>query len=81
MNIQDVTSLRFVWFNQIIPLLQEYCYHDQEKLQELLGEPFTQTNIDPKTRADLQGIDISIEVDSLKVDAEWSDQDFLLTLQ
>lgn len=34
----DMTTLKNVWFNEIIPLLNEYFYSDWDKLQAILGK-------------------------------------------
>ena len=36
----DVVSLKSVFKNNIFPLLQEYFYHDYEKIALILGEGF-----------------------------------------
>ncbi len=36
LNIKTVDDLRFVWYNEIIPLLMEYFYNDWESLKEIL---------------------------------------------
>ena len=38
MNIESIDDLKKVWFNSIMPLLNEYFYNDWEKLRALLGE-------------------------------------------
>jgi hypothetical protein len=37
---RDVEGLKSVFANNIIPLLQEYFYHDYEKIALILGEGF-----------------------------------------
>ena len=37
-KINDIYDLMNVWFDEILPLLNEYFYNDWEKLQALLGE-------------------------------------------
>jgi hypothetical protein len=44
-NLTTIDSLRFVFKDKIIPLLQEFFYNDYEKLGLLLGERFIQTEI------------------------------------
>ncbi|WP_421077637.1 AAA family ATPase [Methanothermococcus sp. Ax23] len=36
LNVKDIDDLRFVWYNEIIPLLMEYFYNDWECLKEIL---------------------------------------------
>ncbi|MBE9030100.1 AAA family ATPase [filamentous cyanobacterium LEGE 11480] len=82
MDLKDVQSLRFAWFNQVVPLLQEYCYNDNEKLQQILGDEFVQTGSEPEMQADLKGIEMDFQANfRLKQDAEWDEQTFLAALQ
>ena len=37
-KIKSIEDLKNVWFNEILPLLNEYFYNDWDKLQALLGE-------------------------------------------
>ena len=43
----DTEALKEAFTNKIIPLLQEYFYHDYEKLALILGEGFVEC-IEPK---------------------------------
>ena len=39
LNVQENSkeSLKEIWYEKIIPLLQEYFYNDWEKLEQILG--------------------------------------------
>lgn len=38
MKIKNKEELKSVWYDEIVPLLQEYFYNDREKLENVLGE-------------------------------------------
>jgi 5-methylcytosine-specific restriction protein B len=38
LNVKDIKDLKFVWYNEIVPLLMEYFYNNWESLKEILGE-------------------------------------------
>ncbi|KUH34008.1 hypothetical protein APY94_03805 [Thermococcus celericrescens] len=38
LGVNDLKTLHFVWYNEIIPLLMEYFYNDWESLKWILGE-------------------------------------------
>ncbi len=40
MNVETLEDLRFTWYHRIIPLLQEYFYHNSEMLRVAIGEQF-----------------------------------------
>ena len=40
MQVTNIEDLEFVFYNEIIPLLEEYFYSDYEKLQLVLGSEF-----------------------------------------
>ena len=40
MNVDTLEDLRFTWYHRIIPLLQEYFYHNSEMLRVAIGEQF-----------------------------------------
>ncbi len=42
MNCQSVEDVRNAWFNEIIPLINEYFYGDWEKMRLILGDDFVQ---------------------------------------
>ena len=39
-NITNLAELRFAWYHRIIPLLQEYFYHDSKRLKAIIGNEF-----------------------------------------
>ena len=39
-GISDISGLHFAWYNQVIPLLEEYFYNDAERLRAILGKQF-----------------------------------------
>jgi predicted RNA-binding protein with PUA-like domain len=38
----DAEDLGFVWYHRVVPLLQEYCYNDGERLRAILGQDFVE---------------------------------------
>jgi len=57
----DINGLKSVFSNNIIPLLQEYFYHDYEKIALILGEGFVEekkNNIDFASFKDIEGPDV-----------------------
>ena len=40
MNVETLEDLRFTWYHRIIPLLQEYFYHNSEMLRVAIGKQF-----------------------------------------
>jgi AAA domain (dynein-related subfamily)/ATPase family associated with various cellular activities (AAA) len=81
MGIADIDSLRFAWFNRVIPLLQEYCYNDESRLAQILGRQFMQDKLSDAVKADLAGLTDYEPIQGLKSASEWSDQAFLQALQ
>lgn len=54
MDASDAEGLHFAWYHRIVPLLQEYFYHDGERLQAVLGKAFVkEVPPDPETKAAL----------------------------
>ena len=48
MNVDTLEDLRFTWYHRIIPLLQEYFYHNSEMLRVAIGEQFMpKIEVDP----------------------------------
>jgi 5-methylcytosine-specific restriction endonuclease McrBC GTP-binding regulatory subunit McrB len=43
MNCNSLTDLKIVFYQNIIPLLQEYFYNDYGKIQQILGSKFVKT--------------------------------------
>jgi Cdc6-like AAA superfamily ATPase len=39
-NITSLAELRFAWYHRVIPLLQEYFYHDSTRLKVVIGNEF-----------------------------------------
>ncbi len=71
MNIENIEDLRFTWYHRIIPLLQEYFYHDSKRLSAVIGSEFMQT-IDisdiPDTLRDFRGTEAQYEIADLQGD-------------
>ena len=56
MGIETEADLHFAWYRRIVPLLQEYFYHDGERLQAVLGKAFVrETTLDAETKKALGG--------------------------
>ena len=54
MGVGTAEGLHFAWYRRIVPLLQEYFYHDGERLQAVLGKEFVRESaLDPETQAAL----------------------------
>jgi 5-methylcytosine-specific restriction protein B len=71
MNVDTPEDLRFTWYHRIIPLLQEYFYHDSKRLSAVIGSEFMQT-IDisdiPDTLRDFRGTEAQYEIADLQGD-------------
>ncbi len=51
MGIETEEDLHFAWYRRIVPLLQEYFYHDGERLQAIAGKLFVRAIVpDLETR-------------------------------
>jgi DNA polymerase III delta prime subunit len=81
LDINDISELRFAWFNRIVPLLQEYCYNDDSRLAQILGNQFMQDKISDAVKADLAGLADFEPIQGLKSASEWPDREFLQALQ
>ena len=44
MNLNDIQDIKDVWFNKILPLLNEYCYGDWDNISYILGENLKNTS-------------------------------------
>jgi 5-methylcytosine-specific restriction protein B len=56
MGVETEADLHFAWYRRIVPLLQEYFYHDGERLQAVLGKAFVmETALDAETKEALGG--------------------------
>ncbi len=44
LKVENVGDLKFTWYYEIIPLLQEYFYGDWEKIKEIIGSDFIDDN-------------------------------------
>jgi hypothetical protein len=76
MGIEDISGLRFAWFNRIIPLLQEYCYNDESRLAQILGSQFMQPSPNHQD-PDLKGLDVDHDAQILKSSTDWENLPFL----
>ena len=63
----DIATLKDVWFDEIIPLLNEYFYSDWDRLQAILGEA--------KKIGNEKSFIVKIKKPNLPYNAECSDED------
>ncbi|MFH1562654.1 MAG: AAA family ATPase [Nitrospirota bacterium] len=83
---KKVETLRFVWFYEIVPLLQEYFYDDLGKLKVVIGKKFIEeTKIDEDTKKKLgeygEYYDSEQKVYRIKKEDEFNnDDDFINAL-
>jgi 5-methylcytosine-specific restriction protein B len=79
MGVETEADLHFAWYRRIVPLLQEYFYHDGERLQAVLGKAFVmETALDVETK-DALG-DAYEEIARYEV-RELAGEEFLAALQ
>ena len=78
MGLRGTGDLRYVWYHQIIPLLQEYFYNDGARLKVVVGEEFIRPVVaDDSTKkalgdlydADLQPFEVVMLEDEAFIDA------------
>ena len=51
MNLETEDDLHFAWYHRILPLLQEYFYHDGERMQAVVGNAFVrEVPVDAETK-------------------------------
>ena len=56
MSVETENDLHFAWYHRVLPLLQEYFYHDGERMQAVIGKAFVQeVTLDAETKAALGG--------------------------
>ena len=56
MGIETEDDLHFAWYHRVVPLLQEYFYHDGERMQAVIGKDFVRESIlDAETKEALGG--------------------------
>ena len=56
MGVKTEDDLHFAWYHRVLPLLQEYFYHDGERMQAVIGKAFVQeVELDTETKAALGG--------------------------
>lgn len=88
LNVETFDDLKFVFFNKIIPLLQEYFFGDFGKIGLVLGEGFIQQkkqdfqfanfpHYDPDVRADLEERQV-FKITSME---SWKPQNFISIYQ
>ncbi|AIJ06292.1 hypothetical protein JH146_1450 [Methanocaldococcus bathoardescens] len=78
LNVKNIEDLKFVWYNEIIPLLMEYVYNDWESLKEILGSFVEEVKTNVKINSDL--ID-SEEQKIYKIKEFENDEEFIKALK
>lgn len=80
-NNGDITGLKAVFNNAIIPLLKEYFYNDYEKIQLVLGKGFVTDTQQPPQFAGKQTADLDKTTYSFVNLESISDDDFIKALK
>ena len=80
LGVNDVAYLHFVWFQRIVPLLQEYFYNDGERLHAVLGPDFVrQVEVNSATQ---QALDQVYDVETARYEiARLEGEDFIAALR
>lgn len=56
MGVKTEDDLHFAWYHRVLPLLQEYFYHDGERMQAVIGKAFVrEVVLDAETKEALGG--------------------------
>lgn len=51
MDVETEDDLHFAWYHRVLPLLQEYFYHDGERIQAVVGKAFVrEVALDAETK-------------------------------
>lgn len=68
LKVTNLDDLKDVWYNEIIPLLEEYFYGDSNKIKAVIGKDFITTNNINKNifEDELDFIDVEDSVTSIK---------------
>ena len=69
MDVDTLEDLRFTWYHRIIPLLQEYFYHDSKRLKAVIGSEFMQeidTSDIPDILKEFRGMEAQYEIADLQ---------------
>jgi len=69
MDVDTLEDLQFTWYHRIIPLLQEYFYHDSKRLKAVIGSEFMQeidTSDIPDILKEFRGMEAQYEIADLQ---------------
>ena len=83
MGVMDTDHLRFVWYNRVLPLLQEYFYNDYRRLRAVIGAGFVlETQLNAQTKQALgEYVDSDEPEFEVKAKDQLDDQEFVEALR
>jgi len=80
LNVSNIEDLKFTWYYEIIPLLQEYFYSDWLKIQEIIGTDFVRQTDTPDILKN-NNLDFDTDKKGYKINRIDDNQEFIKALK